>query len=158
MYHRSSVVIPLHFVWATYQRMPLISPEICEALYRCICQEAECLGCEVLGIGGMPDHVHLAILLPSTVTVFQVAKQTKGVSSRFAEKELLLPDSFFKWQEGYAAYAFHRSLISRVVAYINNQERHHAENNIWPDLEKTREELPEVPSKQPRPKDDWRSP
>ena len=143
MHHRSRIVIPLHFVWATCQRMPLISPEIREPLYRCIYQQVTRLDCEVLGIGGMPDHVHLAVLFPATVAVQQVMKQAKGASSRFAEEQLLPPDSFFQWQEGYAAYAFHRSLIPRVVSYIDNQEHHHCGESIWPDLEKTHEEIPE---------------
>ncbi len=31
----------LHFVWATYQRLPLVVPEIAPAIYRCILNESQ---------------------------------------------------------------------------------------------------------------------
>ena len=140
---RSKVVAPIHLVWTTYQRMPLIRPEIEEALYRCICGEAERLKGEVLAIGGMPDHVHLVVMFPATVSFSKFVQQLKGVSSHFAKERLLSPEEFFYWQEGYGLFAFSARHIPRVVAYIQNQKQHHNENNLWPALEEADEEAPE---------------
>lgn len=38
----------------------------------------------------------------------------------------------FYWQEGYRALTFARTDLSRVVAYIRSQKRHHAEGRLSP--------------------------
>ena len=51
----------LHFVWTTQQLHPLLTPEVEKSVYRCIQVEAKRLKCAVLALGGLPDHVHLAV-------------------------------------------------------------------------------------------------
>jgi putative transposase len=138
---RSKIVAPIHIVWATRDRLPLITSEIEERVYRCICQEAEKMGAEIIAIGGMPDHVHLAVQFPATISFSDFVKQIKGASSNFVKKSLLPPDSFFYWQEGYGLFAFQRNMIPTVVAYIQNQKTHHAKSTVSPALEATYEEV-----------------
>ncbi|MDX1933708.1 MAG: IS200/IS605 family transposase [Capsulimonadales bacterium] len=146
---RSHIVVPVHLVWATYQRMPLIQPEWEDDLYHCIAQDAAKLRCEILALNGMPDHVHLAVMLPATVTIASIMKQVKGNSSNFITEQILPKDSFFYWQEGYSAYGFHINLTPRVVSYIQNQKKHHSGGTVWPTLESIGEELPEEPKISP---------
>ena len=61
---RSSTEINLHFVWATKKREPILMPQWEPMIYRCIQQECQWLGCTVLALGGMPDHVHLLTVVP----------------------------------------------------------------------------------------------
>jgi transposase len=63
---RSRIVAPVHIVWATRDRLPLITAEIEEALHRCICSEAEKMGAEVLAVGGIPERGNLFPRLQST--------------------------------------------------------------------------------------------
>jgi putative transposase len=137
---RSKIVIPVHLVWATYEREALIHPDWKEELYGLLRLELKKLNVHMLAIGGVSNHVHLAIRLPATRTVAEIMKQLKGASSHFIGGKLQASDSAFKWQEGYGAFAFHVGLTSRVVAYIENQETHHAQNDLWPVLEATNEE------------------
>ena len=44
----------LHFVWATYDRMPWVATDIAGSVYRYITTVAIDDRCEVLAIGGMP--------------------------------------------------------------------------------------------------------
>jgi putative transposase len=67
-------------------------------------------------------------------------KQIKGTSSHYA-KEVLPPDSFFRWQEGYGVFSFSPSARDRIVSYIQNQKMHHAENTLIPTLETADEEI-----------------
>ena len=122
--------------------MPLVTPEIEAEVYRVIETEAKRLGCDVLAIGGMPDHIHLVVTLPATVTFGQLAKQVKGVSSKFTTDRLLPPESFFKWQEGYGLFTLSRNHIERAVAYVQRQKLHHASGHLWPEWEETDEEAP----------------
>ena len=71
----------LHLVWATWDRLPLISSERRDPIYACIQNECSELRCDVLGLGGIEDHAHLLVRFPTTVSVAQLAKQVKGASS-----------------------------------------------------------------------------
>jgi REP element-mobilizing transposase RayT len=100
---RSKIVVCLHFIWAVKGREPLLTPALEERLYRCMTEEAEVCGVEVLALNGMPDHVHLAVKFPATITMSELMKRIKGVSSALAN-DLLGHTTRFRWQEGYAVF------------------------------------------------------
>lgn len=116
--------IYLHLVRATYRRMPLVTGDVERAVYACIMDQARKAGCELLAIGGMPDHVHVAVRVPPTAAPATLAKQMKGVSSTMIRTQVR-PGEFFGWQDGYGAFSFSRSHVERVVAYVRNQKTHH---------------------------------
>lgn len=64
----------LHYVWATWDRLPLITTEIQKLVYASIIQECDQLKCTVIAIGGIEDHVHLLTGFPSTVSIAEVVK------------------------------------------------------------------------------------
>jgi putative transposase len=120
----------LHFVWATHKRMPWIKPEIAEAVHRYIETVARNDRCEVLAVGGMPDHIHLFVCMSTTVSLGRLMQHAKGGSSHLIQHDLL-PGSFFRWQDGYAIFSVRPSDKKRVVAYIQNQEQHHRDGSLW---------------------------
>jgi putative transposase len=124
----------LHFVWATYDRMPWIKPEIAPAVYRYIETVACNDGCDVLAVGGMPDHVHLFVCMSTTVSLSRLMQHVKGGSSYLIQRDLA-PEAFFKWQGGYAIFSVRPKDKARVVAYIANQEQHHRDGFLWPEGE-----------------------
>jgi REP element-mobilizing transposase RayT len=132
----------MHLAWATEGREPLVEPGIERAVHRCIEQEARDLGCSVLAIIGMPDHVHLVVKMPGRLSAAELAKQTKGVSSRLVNSTQR-PDLHFAWQEGYAAYSICKSHVSRIVRYVENQKDHHRSGALWASLEEVDEETPD---------------
>jgi putative transposase len=138
-WRRNRLRVPLHFVWATRERRPLITEDIERAVYRYI--EAMCLemNCEVKAIGGTPNHVHLLVTFANTVSFAEFMKRIKGGSSRFIT-EKLRPGEWFQWQENYAVYAVSWSHRARVIAYIENQKQHHANGTLWEEAEETDEE------------------
>ena len=137
---RSKVEIYLHFVWGTLHRLPLVTEEIERDVYRCIGDQAAGLGCIVLAIGGISDHVHLLLRVPAKVSASELMKQVKGVSSAFG-RDRLGGESLFGWQDGYGVFSVTRSHTDRVCAYIKNQKRHHADGTLWPEWEETDEEV-----------------
>jgi putative transposase len=141
MAHHGHIQIYLHFVWATYRRMALVTSDLEPAVHACIVGEAKRAECEVLVIGGMPDHLHLAVRLPTTLAPAELARRAKGVSSTMVRKTLR-PGEFFGWQDGYGVFSFSHSHRERVVAYIRNQKRHHARQSIWAPWEETPDEEP----------------
>ena len=139
---RSKIVLPVHLVWSTKHRQPWIHSELEPHLHRALVAEALAQKAQILAIGGMPDHVHLAVLLPATVSLALFVKQLKGMSSRLVTTQLL-PQEGFCWQEGYGAFAFQVELTDRVVAYIQQQKQHHAQHEgLWHALEETEVDVP----------------
>jgi putative transposase len=93
------------------------------------------LGCDILALNGMPDHVHVVVKLHASVSYSQFANQIKGVSSALLNDLREENTEIFRWQSGYASFSLSRSHLSRVVAYVDNQKKHHANQKIWPEWE-----------------------
>ena len=135
---RNKLDICLHFVWATWDRLPLITEEIEQEVYRCLEQACREEKCEVLAVGGMPDHVHVLLLSHNTATAAGLMNHLKGGSSRFVSEQLL-PGGWFAWQANYGCFSVSRSHRKRVIDYIQNQKQQHTDGNLWSDAEETNE-------------------
>jgi len=131
---RNRLALYVHFVWATWDRLPLITPEIERRLYRHIGDSAKSLGCRILAINGVADHVHVLLALPSTVAIADLVKKMKGASSRFVNDQLQ-PSVEFKWQGFYGAFSVSRWDLPKIINYIKVQKEHHAQDTLWPELE-----------------------
>ncbi|MCP4212866.1 MAG: IS200/IS605 family transposase [Halieaceae bacterium] len=128
------VELYVHLVWATWDRLPLIMPEMERALYRSIGDVAHSLSCRMLAINGMPDHVHVLLRIPPTLSISKLVQQLKGVSSHFANNRLQL-DYGFKWMGFYGAFSVSRWDVSKIMGYINNQKNHHGMDELLVELE-----------------------
>jgi putative transposase len=95
------------------------------------------MGVEVIAFGGVADHVHLLVRIPTTITVAVLVKQVKGSSSHLLGQRLRV---VFKWQGGYGAFSLTPSHVARIRNYVLNQEQHHAEGSAYPFLELPPEE------------------
>jgi putative transposase len=131
---RNKLALYLHLVWTTWDRLPLITPEIERRLHRNIESEALEMGCTVLALNGISDHVHLVVSFPTTVTIANLVKQVKGVSSHFVN-ETLRPDDQFKWQGGYGAFTVSRWDLPKIIHYVKRQKEHHEVDDLWSELE-----------------------
>ena len=151
---KNKLCVAVHFVWAIWDRQPLITEDIERNLYKYI--EAVCDDdhCKVLAIGGMPDHVHLLVLISNTATMADLMKHVKGGSSRFVPKRLS-PGAWFAWQGSYGAFSVSRGSVPNIIAYIQNQKQHHAEGTLYPNADETNEIVQSVPAQaatgRPRP-------
>ena len=128
-----------HYVWATWDRLPLLTEDIERDVYRYIQQVCRDDGAEVLAVNGMPDHIHLLVCMSPTVSMSELMQHVKGGSSRFISKTLK-PDSWFAWQRHYAVFSVAIRDRAKAIAYIQNQKEHHATGNLIPELEQTYEE------------------
>ena len=127
-----------HITWGTHKREPLIQPTFEASLYRVMTAKIEELGGRVFAIGGMDDHVHLAVSIPAKVSVSDFVGQVKGNSSHFVNHELCLP-YHFGWQAEYGIVTFGQRNLNLVVEYIRHQRQHHAEQRVWRYLEEVDE-------------------
>lgn len=104
----------------------MLTPERERIAFRCITAQAEELGATVFAVNGMPDHVHLIVLLPGPLSLSKLMQQVKGVSSHLLNEET--PElGLFRWADGYAAFSLSRSHRDTAIAYVHNQKQHHAD-------------------------------
>ena len=139
----------LHCVWSTWDRLPLITPDVRPRLYGAIVDKCRELKCKPIRIGGIEDHLHLLVRLHTTVAVATLVKEVKGSSSH-AMTHVISPQSNFKWQGAYGAFTLRPEDVPLVKEYIIQQAAHHANGTLLPDWEKS--EITESADLGP---DDW---
>jgi len=137
---RNKLALFVHLVWATWDRLPLITPDIERRLYRNIESEAQKQGCTVLALNGTEDHVHLLVMIPPTITIADLLKQVKGVSSHFVN-EILQPPTQFKWQGSYGAFTVSRWDVHQIKEYVIRQKEHHQAAELIKEFEEAFEEI-----------------
>jgi hypothetical protein len=79
---------------------------------------------KALSIGGMQDHVHVFLSLPSTLPVAKAVQLIKGGSSKWVH-DTFVGLGKFAWQEGYGAFSVNVSLLEDTIRYIEGQGEHH---------------------------------
>ena len=117
-----------HVVWGTKNRLPLIDSAWEADLYGYIWGKATALECIPHAINGMPDHLHVAISIPPKLSVATLIGRLKGASTHYVNEEY--PDGTFMWQAEYGVLSFSERSLSRVVDYVKNQKKHHANNTL----------------------------
>jgi REP element-mobilizing transposase RayT len=123
---RARVNVFVHFVWTTWDRLPLLNEAIHRVVHRAIAAKCDELGAELISFGGMEDHVHILVRVPATITIADLVGQIKGASSHAITHEVLTPNEFFKWQGAYGAFSVSRTHLTSVCEYIKHQREHHA--------------------------------
>ena len=138
----------VHLVWAPWDRAPLLIGDTRKTAYRAIGGACAALNAQVIALGGVTDHVHLLVQLPTTLSVATLVKEVKGSSGHMLARRAMASDLFFKWQGSYGAFSVSPHELDVVANYIRRQEEHHALNDTV-----ARWELPEPPEP-PTPRDD----
>jgi REP element-mobilizing transposase RayT len=122
-------MIYFHFIWCTKDRYPFIEANIERPIYRCIVRQIHKSGSKVLAINGVPDHIHLVVKMRSAVSVSNLVKQAKGVSSKFINDHLGFKGEF-RWQSGYGAFTISRWDLTQIINYVKRQKTHHLEKSL----------------------------
>jgi REP element-mobilizing transposase RayT len=74
-----------------------------------------------LSIGGVEDHLHLLLSIPSTLSIAKSVQLLKGNSSKWIH-QTFLKQRLFEWQEGYGAFSIAVSGIEDTIRYIQAQK------------------------------------
>ena len=97
------------------------------------------VGAVTPAVNGMPDHLHVAVRLPATVTVAKYVEEVKGYAAYLVNHSASTPAHLY-WQSGYGAVTFRKSDLPTVVRYIERQQEQHGGQDLWRDFEKCRDE------------------
>jgi putative transposase len=124
--------VRVHFVWGTKERREAIPAEMQARLWGYMGATATKLGMKVFAVGGMEDHCHLLVGLPSTMAVAEAAQKIKANSSRWMREQ---GRRLFAWQEGYGAFSVSISHMDATIAYVRNQAEHHRRRTFDEELD-----------------------
>ena len=113
-----------HIVIRTYRSEPTIVEEHETELYAYIYGIAKNLNCQTYRIGGMPDHVHIFVSLPSTMPIATFVQRVKTITSKWLKTNPHFPD-FHGWGHEYAGFSYSFRDKDMIVNYIRRQKEHH---------------------------------
>ena len=105
--------IYIQYVFAVQNRISLIKNEWKDELYKYMTGIINQHEHKLLSIGGMTDHIHALVSMHPKQAPSLWINENKFVVGKFS------------WQEGFGAFSYSQSQISRVSKYIENQETHH---------------------------------
>ncbi|MEY3334965.1 MAG: hypothetical protein RLZZ176_3270 [Cyanobacteriota bacterium] len=118
-------LINYHFVFCPKRRKKVLVNDVSRRLEEIIYQKAKELGCDILALEIMPDHVHLFISCHPLVAPHQIMFRIKGASSRTLRKEfphlLKLPSL---WTRSYYCGTAGCVSSETIKKYIANQCSH----------------------------------
>jgi REP element-mobilizing transposase RayT len=117
-----------HCAFSTKERRKMIAPQIQPRLWAYIGGTAREHEMKALGVGGMEDHVHLLLSLPSSVPIASAMREIKSASSRWLHETCAIET--FEWQEGYGAFSIGWAQMHDTLAYIARQEEHHRKRDF----------------------------
>ena len=129
-----------HLVWATKERLPLITLDIEQELYGYIVGKADALECISHAVGGMEDHLHLIVSIPPKLSVAEFVQHIKGSSSHHLNHNALPTRPAFGWQRGYGVFSLGGKQLDEAIAYVVNQKTHHRQATVIAALERCDEE------------------
>jgi putative transposase len=113
-----------HCVFSTKERRKTITEDLHERLWPYIGGIARENKMTAMAIGGVEDHVHLLLSIPSTLSIAKAMQLIKGGSSTWVH-ETFPEHRQFAWQEGYGAFSVGISQVADTKTYIANQREHH---------------------------------
>jgi REP element-mobilizing transposase RayT len=113
-----------HCVFATKERRPFLTTALRDRLWPYLGGIASQNKIKPLAIGGVEDHIHLLLSLPSTIPISKTLQLIKGGSSKWIH-DTFPEHTHFAWQEKYGAFSVSVSQLETVANYINDQPEHH---------------------------------
>ncbi|MFV0387178.1 MAG: IS200/IS605 family transposase [Pyrinomonadaceae bacterium] len=132
--------INLHITWHTKHNQPMITEQIEPDLYKFLkAKILETSETYIHAIGGIQDHIHIAVSVPPTLKIDEWIGKLKGGSSFFINKKITGTKSL-EWQNGYGIVSFGTRDLDWVVNYVENQKEHHRKGNVYERLEKIEKE------------------
>ena len=79
------------------------------------------------------DHLHIITSLHASVALATLVKDIKLSSTAFIKEKGILK-SFRGWQDGYAAFTYFMEAKDNLIAYVKDQEQHHASKTFREEL------------------------
>ncbi len=113
-----------HFVFTTYQRIPMINEKSRERIEKYITGIVKHNSSKLYAIYANPEHVHFLVSRSPDISEEELATIIAKSSEKFINQNKLVAGKF-KWQRSASAFSVSKSDIESVCKYILNQPEHH---------------------------------
>ena len=130
---QSLSLVIVHVIFSTKERRPFLDKDTRPKLHAYLATVARNAGCEAYRVGGVADHVHLAIRLSRTITIADLVETLKTSSSKWVKTQST-DLAAFSWQRGYGCFSVGPSDLEALKAYIDDQENHHQTRTFQDEL------------------------
>ena len=117
--------IYLQVVFAVERRQSLIHKQNKQELHKYLTGIVREREQKLLAVHCMPDHTHILIGLRPSMPLSDLVHDVKIGSANFVNRKRWVVGRF-GWQEGFGAFSYGHSQLTRIIRYIQNQEQHHA--------------------------------
>ncbi len=118
--------VQLHVVWLTKYRKQILIGRVAWRLKELLMQGCSAKGITIIRGNIQPDHVHLLISVPATLSPAQVMQYLKGRSSKKLQEEFSwLRKQYWGqhlWATGYFCRSVGKITQDMVKEYIENQK------------------------------------
>jgi REP element-mobilizing transposase RayT len=128
---QSLSLVIVHIIFSTKDRHPIRDADILPSLHAYLATIARDRDCECYRVGGVADHVHLAIRLSRTITIARLIQDLKTLSSKWMKSQNF---ANFAWQQGYAAFSTAPKDLDALLHYIDTQQHHHHKQSFQDEL------------------------
>jgi len=121
----------VHIIFSTKDRRPLLGNDVRLAMHAYLATVIRDKKCECFRVGGVADHVHLAVRLHPTQSISKLLEEIKIASSKWIKTQGV---EGFAWQRGYAAFSVSPADIGPLIRYIGVQETHHRKRDFQEEM------------------------
>jgi putative transposase len=128
---QSLSLLLVHIVFSTKDRRPLLNDSVRPALHAYLATVARDHQCDCFRVGGVADHVHLAVRLHSTISLADLIEALKTSSSKWMKMQGI---DAFAWQRGYGAFSVGPADADALIVYIDQQEIHHRKTDFMTEM------------------------
>ncbi|MCH5247978.1 MAG: IS200/IS605 family transposase [Muribaculaceae bacterium] len=120
----SKTRILCHIVFGTKSRKFTLLAEKQWEIYKYINGIISHLGCHLIQINGIEDHIHILADISPIISLSELLKRIKQSSSYWIKENNIL-SGFDGWSKGYFAVSISPRDIDSCKRYIANQKEHH---------------------------------
>ena len=113
-----------HFVFVTFQRLPLIKGENRVRIEKYITGIVNNNDCKMYAIYANPEHLHFLISRSPSLSEEEIGTIVANSSAKFINENKLCVGNF-AWQSSASAFSVSKSNVDSVCKYILNQPEHH---------------------------------
>ena len=125
--------ILLHFRWRV--ATGALSPAMVAKLAPYITRYAETLNVRVHAVGGVSDHLHILVDLPSEMPADHFVRDLQPPTARYLRD--VLGSRTFTWETPFIVVSVSPVAREAVTAYLSTQETRHASGDLDPVYEGT---------------------
>jgi REP element-mobilizing transposase RayT len=113
-----------HFVFTTFNRMPLILEQFRERIEKYITGIVNNNKCKMYSIYANSEHVHFLVSRSAQIDEENLATVIANSSEKFINNNRLCV-GIFQWQQSCSAFSVSKSKVHDTCEYIENQKEHH---------------------------------